>query len=63
MQKAKDKYQNCGGKEQAAKYYLENEEILKEKAKNKCRKFSEEEKEAEKEYGRNRYRNMKEKIS
>ena len=29
LQKAKDKDHNCGGKEKAAKYYNENEEVLK----------------------------------
>ena len=35
LQKAKDKYHNCGGKEKAIEYYLENRSVLKEKAKNK----------------------------
>ena len=35
LQKTKDKYHNCGGKEKAAEYYLENRSVLKEKAKNK----------------------------
>ena len=33
LQKAKDKYHNCGGKEKAAKYYIANKEVLK-----KCKK-------------------------
>ena len=58
LQKAKDKYHNCGGKEKekVAKYYLENEEVFFKKAKKKHRSLSEEEKEVEKEYGRNRYK-------
>ena len=28
LQKSKDRYHNCGGKEKAAKYYLENSRIL-----------------------------------
>ena len=42
------------------KYYIENENTLKENAKNRYRNLSEEEQEARKEYGRNRYRNMTE---
>ena len=53
LQKVKDKY--CGGKEKAAKYYIENK-FLKEK--NKYKNLSEEEKEAKREYGENRYRHM-----
>ena len=34
LQKAKDRYHNCSGKEKAAKYYLEKKEIFKEKARN-----------------------------
>ena len=60
MQKAKDTYHNCGGKEKAAKYYIENKEVLKENAKNKYRNLLEEEKEANREYQGNRYRNMAE---
>ena len=62
MQKEKDRYHNCGGKEKSAKYYIENKEILKEKAKNKYRYLSEEEKEEKRKYGRNRYKIMKEKT-
>ena len=45
LQKAKDRYHQCGGKEKAAKYYLENKGILKEKAKNEYKDLSEKEKE------------------
>ena len=45
LQKAKDRYHQCGGKERAAKYYLENKGILKEKAKNEYKDLSEKEKE------------------
>ena len=58
MQKAKDRYHNCGGKEKAAEYYITNKDVLKENAKNKYRKLSEEENEAKREYGKNRYKNM-----
>ena len=42
LQKAKNKYHNCGGKEKAAKYYLENRDIFKEKANNKYKNLSKE---------------------
>ena len=51
LQKAKDKYHNCGGKEKAAKYYIANKEVLK-NAKNNYRTLLEEEKEAKIEYGK-----------
>ena len=35
LQKAKNKYHNCGGKEKAAEYYLRNKDAIKEKANNK----------------------------
>ena len=59
MQKANDKYDNCGGKEKAAEYYIENKEVIKEKTNNKYKTFSEEEKESQREYERNRYRMTK----
>ena len=60
MQKAKEKYHNCGGKEKAAEYHLENSGVLKEKAKSKYKSLSEEEKEEKWKYEKNRYRNTKE---
>ena len=59
MQKAKDKYHNCEGKEKAAEYYLHNEYVVHNKHKN----LSEEEKQAKIEDGKNRYEKMKEKLS
>ena len=56
LQKAKDKYHNCGSKEKAAKYHLENKDVIKEKSNDKYKHFSEEEKEAKREYGKNRYK-------
>ena len=44
LQKAKDRYHNCSGKEKAAEYYIANKAALKENAKNKYRSMSEEEK-------------------
>ena len=35
LQKAKEKYNNCGGKEKAAEYYRTNKDVLKEKAKSR----------------------------
>ena len=29
LQKAKDRYHNCGGKEKAPEYYIANKEVLK----------------------------------
>ena len=52
-------YGNGGGKEKAAEYYIANEDILKEKARNRYRNLSEEEKEAKIEYSKNRYKEMK----
>ena len=34
LKKAKEKYNNKGGKEKAAKYYQDNKEVIKEKARN-----------------------------
>ena len=62
MQKPKDKYHNCGGKEKAAEYYLHNKYVVKEKT-NKHKNLSEEEKKAKKEDGKNRYKKMKENLS
>ena len=58
LQKAKEKYEN-GGKEEAAKYYRDNKDIIKEKEKNKLGTLSEEEKEAKRQYSKNRYNKMK----
>ena len=44
LRKAKDIYHNCGGKGKAAKYYLQNNDVIKEKANNKYKNLSEEEK-------------------
>ena len=42
MQKAKNKYHNCGGKEEVAEYYRANKDAIKEKANNKYKNLSEE---------------------
>ena len=61
LQKAKERYTNNGGKEKAVKYYLDNKDVLKEKAKNVCKNLSEEEeKKLKRQYSRNRYNKLKE---
>ena len=62
LEKAKDRYHNDGGKEKAAEYYIPDKVFIKQKAKNKDRKLSQDEKEAKNEYSWNRYKNMKENI-
>ena len=47
----------------ANKYYENNKEVLREKAKNKYRELSEEEKNIKREYGRSRYHNMSKRRS
>ena len=42
LKKAKCKYHNGGGKEEAAEYYIANKDVLEEKARNKNRNFLEE---------------------
>ena len=54
LQKRKDKYINCGGKEKAAEYYLENKEALGENVTNKYKNLSKEEEETKTGYSRNR---------
>ena len=51
LQNAKEKYDD-GGKEKAAKYYPDNKDVIKEKAKIKYRNLSEEEKEAKRQYSK-----------
>ena len=43
LPKAKEKHDNCGGKEKAAECYQANKDVLKEKAKNRCKNLSKEE--------------------
>ena len=62
LQKAEEKYHNCGGKERAAKYYQTNRVVLKEKARNKYRNLSGKENEAKRQYRRDRYKKIKEKV-
>ena len=59
LQKAKEKYDNGGGKERAAKYYQTNKDAIKQKANERYKNLSEEAKEPKKEYSKNRYKEMK----
>ena len=54
LEEAKKTY----SKEKAAEYYLQNKEIIKEKAKNRYKNFSEEEKNKIKEYQKKRYQEL-----
>ena len=62
VQKAEEKYHNCGGKEKAAECYQTNRDFGKEKARDKYRNLSGKEKEAKKQYSRDRYKKIKEKY-
>ena len=35
LERTKDKYQNCGGKQKTAKYYIKNKYVIKDKVNNK----------------------------
>ena len=54
LQKAKERY----SKEKAAEYYLQNKEVIKEKAKNHYKNLSEEEKNKIREYQNKRYQEL-----
>ena len=58
LEKAEEKYNNCGGKEKAAKHHQTNKHVLKEKARNKYRNRSEKEKEAKRQYSRDKYKKI-----
>ena len=59
LKKAKTKYHNKGGREKAAKYYEDNKEAVKEKARNKYKNLTKEEKELKRQYSKNRYSKLK----
>ena len=63
LQKAKEKYDNCGGKQKHAKYYLQIKDTMEQKVTNKYKNLSEEQKQAKREYSKDRYEKMKEKAS
>ena len=44
LRKEKEKHDSKGGKEKAAKYYRDNKDIIKEKARSKYKNLTEEEK-------------------
>ena len=54
LQKAKKTY----SEEKAAEYYLQNKEVIKEKARNRYKNLSEEEKNKVKEYQKKRYQEL-----
>ena len=54
LQKAKERYST----EKAAKHYLQNKEVIKEKVKNSYKNLSEEEKNKIKEYQKKRYQEL-----
>ena len=54
LEKAKERY----SKEKAAESYLQNKEVIKEKAKNRYKNLSEEEENKLKEYQKKRYREL-----
>ena len=55
LKNAWDKYYNKGGKQKAAKYYVANQNVLREDAKNKYRNLSEKEKNKKRKYQRETY--------
>ena len=57
--KTKEKYDNKGGKEKAAKYYKGDKDVFKEKARNKYKNLTEGEKELKRQYSRDRYKKLK----
>ena len=59
LEKAKEKCDNKGGKEKAAKYYKDNKEAIKEEARNKYKNLGKEEKELKRKYSENRYNKLK----
>ena len=57
-QKLREKYHEEGGKEKARQYYLNNKDVIKEKARTRYQNLSEEQKEPKREYSRRRYKQM-----
>ena len=60
MKEAKNRYHSSDSKGKIAEYYINNQEALKEDARNGYRNLPEEEKKVKRAYGRDRYRNMTE---
>ena len=61
LQKAKEKYDNGGGKEKAAEYYKTKKDVLKENARNKYKNIRKR-KRSKKGYSKNSYKEMKNKF-
>ena len=61
FKKTKEKYNNRCGKKKAAKYYQDNKDVIREKAKNKYRNLTEKEKELQRKASRDRYNKIKSK--
>ena len=57
-EKILDRYHNHGCKEKAKKYYQNNRDILKEKARTRYQNLSAEQKEIKRQYSRNRYQKL-----
>ena len=57
-QKLREKYHEGCGKEKAKQYYLNNKDVIKEKARARYQNLSEEQKETKREYSRRRYEQM-----
>ena len=59
LKKAKEKYDDKGGKEKPAKSYEDNKGAIKEKTRNKYKNLTEEEKKLKRQYLKNRYNKLK----
>ena len=57
-QKLRDKYHEGGGKEKVRQYYLDNRDVIKEKARTRYQNLSEEQKELKREYSKRRCKLM-----
>ena len=57
-QKLRKKYYEEGGKEKARQYYLNNRDVIKEKARTRYQNLSEEQKQAKRDYSKRRYKQM-----
>ena len=57
-QKLREKYYEGGGKEKARQHYLNNKDVIKEKARTRYQNLSGEQKQAKREYSKRRYKQM-----
>ena len=60
LKKAKERYDNNGGKKKLLNIMLDNKDVLKEKATNIYKNLTEEEKELKRQYSRDSYNKLKE---